>query len=161
MADYAGAVAAIRDRFVAQWVDGGSPRTLIAFQNEPLRDSDGKAIKPPPKNEKGSPLPFVYFEVIGNGSELRGAGTPGDNVWLYRGGIFVHVFVPEGAGVSDAYQLAIAAGEIFRAATFYENGQGAKVVSMSPQIDGGGSDADNGNLFRVTCFVPFEYFHRG
>lgn len=41
-----------------------------------------------------------------------------------------------------------------------QDGAGAKVIAMAPQVNGGASDADNGNQFRVTCFVPFEYFHR-
>lgn len=162
MSDYAGAVAAIRARFVAGWVIGPDRKTPIAFQNETPADALGVAYSPwPPANAEGQPIPWVYFEVIGNGAEIRGAGLPGDNIWIYRGGIFVHVFVPEGYGAPEAQRLAVEAGEIFRAATFYNDGLGAKVVAMAPTVDGGATDADNGNWFRVTCYVPFEYFHRG
>lgn len=161
MADYAGAVAAIRSRFVEQWKIGDQPRTLITFPNEAAKDAFGNPIKVPPKDGDGSPLPWVYLEVIGNGSELRGAGLPGDNIWLYRGGIFIHVFVAEGYGDEEAQSLAVAAGEIFRAQTLYSDGEGRKVVCMSPSTQGGDSAADQGNVFRVTCFIPFEYFHRG
>jgi hypothetical protein len=161
MADYAGAIDAIRARFVDQWKIDGAARTLITFPNEPAVDGQGNPIKMPPKGPDGAPVPWVYFEVIGNGSDLRGAGSPGDHIWLYRGGIFIHVFVPEGSGTDDLNALAIAAGEIFRATTLYADGQGRKVVCMSPSIRGGGSDADRGNVFGVTCFIPFEYFHRG
>lgn len=161
MADYAGAITAIRARFVDQWKVDGLPRTLITFPNEPAADGAGNPVKMPPKDADGSPLPWVYFEVIGNGSELRGAGVPGDNIWLYRGGIFIHVFVAEGAGTEEVYELASIAGEIFRARTIYADGAGRKVVCMSPAIQGGASDADKGNVFGVTCFIPFEYFHRG
>jgi hypothetical protein len=161
MADYAGAVAAINARFLAQWVNGSARKTPVAFANEPPNDGVDEISPWPPVDGAGSPVPWVYFEVIGSGSEVRGVGTPGNNVWIYRGGIFIHVFVPEGSSVETAHGLVIAAGEIFRAATFYQDGQGAKVISMSPQTDGGSSDADNGNQFRVTCFVPFEYFHHG
>lgn len=162
MADYAGAVAAIRSRFVEQWIDGGGNRkTPISFPNEPKTDANGHRISPWPPQVDGQPVPWVYFEVISNDSDLRGAGTPGDHIWLYTGGIYIHVFVPEGYGTDDAQQLAVAAGEIFRAQTFYEDGRGAKVVSMSPRTNGGASDSDNGNWFRVTCYVPFNFFYRG
>lgn len=151
MASYAGAVAAMRARFVEAWAN----TTPVSFPNET------PPINPWPPQSDGTPIPWVYFEVIGNESSLRGAGLRGDNVWLYNGGIYIHVFVPADYGTADAFALADQAGEIFRAATFYTDGQGAKVLSMSPQTDGGGTDADNGNQFRVTCYIPFEYFHRG
>lgn len=151
MASYAGAVAAMRARFEELWAD----TTPISFPNET------PPVDPWPPQVNGEPVPWVYFEVIGTGSNIRGAGLRGDNVWLYEGGIYIHVFVPEGYGIADAHALADQAGEIFRAATFYMDGVGSKVLSMSPQTDGGSSDADNGNQFRVTCYIPFEFFHRG
>jgi hypothetical protein len=54
MADYAGAVAAMRARFEANWTE-----TAIAFQNEAFGDQTD---------------PWVYFEVITTTSEIRGAG---------------------------------------------------------------------------------------
>lgn len=140
MADYAGAVAAMRARFAAAWTE-----TAIAYQNEDFGDQSS---------------PWVYFEAISTASDLRGAGLPGDHVWLTRGYIYVHVFTPEGYGYPESLRLADNAGEIFRAATFYQDGAGAKVVCGAPQIDGGASDADNGNWFRVTCAIPFEFFFR-
>jgi hypothetical protein len=152
MADYAGAVAAIRDRFVAQWVTGSNPKTPIAFQNEDFADQS---------------TPWVYFEVINSASELQGSGTPGSHVWLYRGNIFVHVFVPVGYGAADAQALAVAAGEIFRTKQFYDTDPGCCVRTgvgadgEGPRVDGGGSGADNGNWWRVTATIPFEYWHLG
>lgn len=151
MSDYAGAVGALKAAFIAGW----SAQTPIAYQNE-TPNVAGVAIDPWPPT-----TPWVYFEVLGNGSEIRGAGLAGDNIWLYRGHVFIHVFTPEGYGVETGQSLAVAAGEIFRAKTFYNDGQGSKVLCMSPATDGGASDADNGNWFRVTCSIPFEYFHRG
>ena len=147
MADYAGAVAAIRARFEANWT-----ATPIAFQNEAFPDQT---------------TPWVYLEVIGNESKLRGAGTPGAHVWLYRGNIFIHVFVPVGYGAADAHAFAVAAGEIFRAKEFYNTDPGCAVRTgvgpdgEGPRTDGGGSDADNGNWWRVTCTIPFEFYYRG
>ena len=146
MSDYAGAVAAIKERFVEAWTE-----TPIAFANQ----------DPPQEPWPPASGAWIYFEVIGNGSDMRSIGVPGDHMWTYRGNIFAHVFVPVGYGVEEPQRLAVAAGEIFRAATFYDDGQGSKVVCISPQVDGGGSDADQGNWFRMTATVPFNYYHRG
>lgn len=148
MADYAGAVAAMRARFAAGWAE-----TPIAYQNETPQDADGAALDPwPPAG------PWVYFEVVASQSDIRGAGLPGDNVWLTTGNIFIYVFTPLGYGLPEPLRLAGVAGEIFRAATFYQDGSGSKVICMAPNVDGGASDADNGNWFRVTCSVPFEFY---
>ena len=143
MADFAGAVAAMRARFESAWT-----ATPVAFQNEPFD-------KPNP------PSPWVYFEVLGNQSEIRGAGTPGDNIWLDEGHILIHVFVPVNSGDAQARAHAVAAGEIFRAAGFYNDGQGSIVRTAAPRVDGGGTASDDGNWFRMTCVIPFEYYHRG
>jgi hypothetical protein len=147
MADYAGAVAAIKQRMIDNWTT-----TPIDFQNEsPQQHVDAN----------GSPIPWVYCEIIGNGSSLRGAGTPGDHIWIYSGLIAAHVFVPVNTGTDLAQQYAVAIGEIFRAQGFYSDDAGRIVRTWSPRTDGGGSDADDGNWFVVTCRIPFEYLHRG
>lgn len=152
MADYAGAVAAMRQYFIDGWVSGGNPRTPIAYQNEGFSDQT---------------TPWVYFEVINSTSQLRGAGTPGAHVWLYRGNIFIHVFVPKDEGAADANTLAVAAGEVFRAKQFYDSAPGCAVRTgvgaegEGPRVDGGGSGADDGKWWRVTCTIPFEFYYRG
>lgn len=156
MADYAGAVAAIKQRMIDNWTT-----TPIVFRNPPPDSYD------PSSNAQQA---WVYFEVVGNGSELRGAGKPGDHIWIYRGFVFAHVFVPARSGDELARQYAVAIGEIFRAQGFYNDGSGAIVRTWAPRTDDGGSALhgpqsgiinDDGNWFRVTCSIPFEYLHRG
>lgn len=138
----------MRARFEAMWTE-----TPIAFQNET------PPVQPwPPVDDDQSPLPWVYFEVLATSSDVRGAGRQGDKTWLTTGYIYAHVFTSEGAGYQEPIRLADAAGEIFRAATFYRADPGAKVVCGAPMTDGGASDADNGNQFRVTCAIPFEFY---
>jgi hypothetical protein len=151
MADYAGAIAALRSAFAAAWT-----ATPIAYPNTPP-----PAATWPPIDGNGAPLPWVYFEVVGNGSTLRSLGLPGALLWLYKGHVFVHVFVPSDYGTDAAEAYAAAAGEIFRAQTFYQDGSGAKVICYAPETDGGQKDADNGNQWRITCTIPFEYYHHG
>lgn len=152
MADFAGAVAAIRQRLIDNW-----STTPIAFQNE--------NFEPPADPNSGAPVPWVFLEVIGNQSEQRSVGTPGSQEWLYEGHILAHVFVPVNSGVALAQGHAVAVGEIFRAAQFYDSAPGCCVRSgyggEGPRTDGGATDADDGNWFRVTCTIPFEFYYRG
>lgn len=150
MADYAGAKAAIRARLDAGWTT-----TRITYQNE------SPAEPWPPKRANGSLAPWVNLEIIGEGSSIWTAGKQGDHIWRYSGEIHVHVFVPVGEGIELADQYVCSIGEIFRAAKFYDDGQGACVRTLSPQVDGGGSGDDDGKWFRVTMTVDFIYWHRG
>lgn len=152
MADYAGAVAAIKQRMLDNWTT-----TPIQFQNA-IPDQQPW---PPVDPNTGNGIPWVYFEVMGSSSGLRGVGKPGSHVWLYRGIIAAHVFVPINSGTDLAQQYAVTIGEIFRAQGFYNDGNGAIVRTWSPQTDGGGSNADDGNWWRVTCTIPFEFYYRG
>jgi hypothetical protein len=146
MVDYAGAVAAIKQRMIDNWTT-----TPIVFQNA------GNEYDP----SSASQTPWVYFEVLGSSSGLRGVGTPGSHEWLYRGFIMAHVFVPVNSGTEIAQQYAVTIGEIFRAKEFYNSTPPACVRTWSPQTDGGGSDADDGNWWRVTMSCPFEFYYRG
>lgn len=150
MADYAGAVAAIKALMAAGWTN-----TPVNYQNDQAPDIW------PPQDAKGNPSPWVYFEVLGSGSKPYATGTPGNRTWHYLGLIHGHVMVPINSGDELAQAYAVAIGEIFRDQKFYDNGLGAYVRSWSPQTDGGDSSADDGNWWRVTCTIPFEYFHRG
>ena len=144
MADYAGAVAAIKQRMIDNWTT-----TPIVFQNENLYDPSSDATRP-----------WVYFEVIGNGSSRRGPGMPGHVEYLYLGLIAAHVFVPVNSGAELAQQYAVSIGEIFRSKEFYNDAPNA-VRTWTPQTDGGGSDADDANWWRVTVTVNFEFLYRG
>ena len=158
MADYAGAVTAIKARMVEQWKTGDLPRTPVVFQNasnayDPSSDTDA---------------PWVYFEVISSPTGgLRAAGSPGSLVWNYRGNIYAHVFYPINSGIDDVIAAAVAIGEIFRVKKFYDATEGCYVRTgigpngQGPSVDGGGSASDDGQWFRVTATIPFEYVHRG
>ncbi|MBE1208110.1 phage tail terminator-like protein [Aminobacter carboxidus] len=150
MADYAGAKAAIRARLEANW-----STTRITFQNEQ------PALPWPPVDVDGVLQPWIQLEVVGLGSGIWTFGTPGNRGWRYPGTIYVHVFAPVGSGEATANQYAVAIGEIFRAAKFYDDGAGSYIRTLSPQVDDGDSGSDDGNWFRVTATVDFTYWHRG
>lgn len=146
MADYAGAVAAIRARFVANFDTVAVP---VEYQNE-----DPPAANWPPLGA----APWIYFEVLETASSQRGAGLPGNQTWLTVGQILVHLFAPKGYGLPEHLRLAGLAGEVFRAATFYNSDPGAKVICGAPSMQGADSDADNGKWFGVTVAIPFEFY---
>lgn len=151
MPDFAGAKAAIRARLEAGWSS-----TLITYQNEnPPWGENG------PQRDNGSPAPWVNLEIIGEGSSIWTFGVPGNRGWRYPGEIHVHVFVPVGEGDAQATEYAVAIGELFRAAKFYDDDAGCYVRTLSPQVDGGGSGDDDGKWFRVSMTVDFNYWHRG
>jgi hypothetical protein len=145
MADWAGAVAAMRVRFEAAF--NAAP---VEYQNE-----DPPQQPWPPSSPA---VPWIYFEVIEAETAMRGVGLPGDKTWLTTGHIFVHVFVPKGYGLAGHLTLAGQAGDVFRAATFYNAEPGAKVVCFGPSVQGGDSAADDGNWFGVTVAIPFEFY---
>lgn len=145
MADYAGAVAAMRARYEAAAL--GVP---TEFQNE-----DPPQVPWPP-----SPAAlWIYFEVIEAATTLRGVGLPGSQLWLTTGHIFAHVFAPKGWGLPDHLRVAGLAGAVFKAATFYVDAAvGARVTCGGPSIQGGGSASDDGNWFGVSVAIPFEFY---
>lgn len=155
-ADWAGAIKAIKDRFVAQWVDGPDPRTRIAFVNETPDDPW------PPRDADNKLQGYVLFAPQGVSGDRIAFGTPGNMTYLYPGLIHAHVYVPVGSGTDGAFPLAWSAGDIFKNQKFYDDiTPGCYVRSWTPRVDGGGPGDDDGVWYRVTATVPFEYWHRG
>lgn len=165
-ADYAGAIAAIKQRFIDNWQTGGAPTTPYGFVNEAapktVDDSD-------PQNPRA--IPWVLFEIVHVGSYILGSGTPGNHIIIYDGMIKGHVFVPTGSGMGEidggGVQKALAIGEIFRNALFYDNVTAGHFIRSgydlraSPRIEDGDVTSDDGEWFSTTAVVPFEYWHRG
>jgi len=143
MADYAGAVAAIVERYKA------FVTTLpTQFQNE-----DPPSTPWPPADG-----PFVYFEVLETASDIRGAGLPGNQTWLTLGQIHAQVAAPKGYGFPEHLALAQPIGEVFRAQTFYVSEPGTKIICKAPSIRGGDSASDNGRFFVLKVAIPFEFY---
>jgi hypothetical protein len=156
MTDYRGAKNAMRTRFADAW----GATTPVSYQNK--RAPTGWSGPWPPVTPDGRLLKWVYFEILGRRSELVSpTGTPGNRLWAYHGDINAHVFAPIDSGDDDATDLANQAGEIFRAAKFYEGPDGRCIRTLSPFVDDGDTADDDGNWFRVSMSVPFTYWHRG
>lgn len=164
MGDYAGAKAAIRQRLEDNWA-----ATRLTFENETPADPWPPTEEDPDAPDLPNLVPWAHLEIASTGSQMRGAGKPGSQVWQTLGFILVHVFVPAGIGDALATSHASAIGEIFRGKVFYDNGDGCYVRTWAPRVDEGGPAtttadiawANTGNWFRVTMSCPFEYWHRG
>lgn len=155
MPDYAGAVAAIKARLIANWTS-----TLIVYVNK-----QPEPPFPPIDPATGNPAPFLICEVSGTKSEVYTFGNSGNRFFCYDGLILLHILVPMDEGTDRAQELAVTAGEIFRAATFYVDANGSYIRTIAPNPPDGGSAADlegvpAGSSFRVTVSCPFQYFHR-
>lgn len=157
-ADYAGACAAIRQRFEENWKIGDVLITPVRFVNEsgePAVDGDGNLI------------PWVFFEIIHNGSRIIGSGTPGQQTIVYDALIKGHVFVEINTGIDDGLAKAVAIGEMFRNRLFYDTVTAGCYVRSGfekdgqPRIDEGDASSDDGQWFAVTATIPVQYWHRG
>jgi hypothetical protein len=155
MPDYAGAVAAIKARLVANWT-----QSVIVYVNK-QPDQPFPPIDPLTNN----PAPFLVCEVAGSKSDPYSFGNTGNRFFCYHGTILLHVLVPIDDGDARAQQLAVTAGEIFRTALFYVDANGSYIRTIAPNPPDGGSAANiegiqAGNTFRVTVSVPFEFYLR-
>jgi hypothetical protein len=146
MGDLAGVYDAIKARIEANWTT-----TDIGYFNED-----------PPQSEdsSGAPIPWVLVEFSNTSDGRRGAGTPGQNIWLAEGSVQIHIFVPTGSGASLAYSYAVTLADIFRGASFYTVTPGEVVRTDGARIGGGDSGSDDGKWFRVTVVVEWRYFYR-
>ncbi len=147
MADYVGALAAIKARVTGNWTT-----TPLAFSNENMPD---------PKDTDGNPVPWVFFEIVSSGSDVVGSGVPGNQVIRYQGLIKCHVFVPTDTGIEVGFTHSVALGDIFKNQVFYNDTDGHYVRTLFPRIDEGTANSDDGLWYSVTATIPFEYWHRG
>lgn len=160
-ADYAGACAAIRQRFEDNWKVGESWLTPTRFVN----DTQGNGL--PLQDGAGIAVAWVFFEIVHNGSYIIGSGTPGQQTIVYDGFIKGHVFVPINSGLTDGLPKAVAIGELFRNKLFYDTVTPGCYVRSGyakdgqPRIDEGDATSDDGQWFAVTATIPFEYWHLG
>jgi hypothetical protein len=156
-ADYAGAIAAIKSRFEANWLTDGARKTPFCYLNEaPCETVD----------ESGTPISWCLVEIVHSGSYLLASGTPGNRPTAWDMLIKVHVMSPTGTGSGEGgggLMLALSAGEIFRNALFYNTVTSGCYVRSGyemqgqPRIDEGDVNSNDGSWFATTATIPAEY----
>ena len=143
---------AIRDRFLAAWAGA----TRVVLENEPFDPSEA------PLDDSYSPVPWVYLEILENGSETAGFGQKGANTIRYHGLVLIHVFVPLDTGADYAMQLAEQGSNVFLNQAF----SGVQMWTPTPPSpvfrneQMGGRSAD-GNWWHCYTSVPFQYDFQG
>ena len=153
MADLAGAMEAMEQRFSAAW---GST-TGILFGNDDSEAEGGIGRNP----ATGLPAAWVRFDIENEVSAIRGAGKPKSHVNLDEGQIVITVSVPQGSGRQVARQLAVQAGEIFRTAAFYRDTPGFEVKTWMPHVGRaliGRSENPEGLWYVITVTIPYEFW---
>jgi hypothetical protein len=152
MADYAGAVAAIKQRLRDNWA------------TTRIEEANKTPDQPwPPVSDNGDPQPFLVIEVIVNASDIQGVGRPGGQMNIDYGHILVHVCVPTGSGTELAHSYASTIAAVYRSKEFYNATSGFAVRTWRPFTDNGAS-ADiegipNGLYWKVVVSAEFEYLH--
>lgn len=154
MPDYAGAVAAIKQRLRDNF-------TACRVEEENLTPAQPW----PPIDDNAIPQPFVVVEVTANSSDIQGVGAPGAQLNVDYGHVRAHVCVETGSGNALAQQLATQIAAIFRNKEFYNETQGFCVRTWRPYTDPGGiseiewEGVTAGQYWRVTMTAEFEYWH--
>jgi hypothetical protein len=157
-ANYGDACNAIKQRFVNAWITAGVPTTPYGFVAE---------AAPRTVDAAGMPATWVLFEIEHIDSDISGFGTPGNHIIIYAGLIRAHVAVPTGQGTGAGLATALAIGEIFRNAQFYDTvTPGCFIRSgydlrSQPAPEGGDVTSLDGEWFVTTMKIGFEYWHRG
>ena len=138
---YAPEAQQIRDRFTAEWTDGGSPRTPVDYENEHF-DAQVDAADP----TTGRPLPWVRLTVFGSDASRASLGG---SVARYRhdGETVIEVFAPRGGGDAEARQLADHAAGIFR------SWQSGELTFWTPRVVRLGRE---GQWYRLNVIAPFK-----
>jgi hypothetical protein len=147
MADYAGAISAIKTHLLNNWTT-----TPLGFINE---------AEPVQKDVDGNLSPWLLCEVVSTGSNVRGSGKPGSQIIVYDGLVKCYLFVPTGTGTDVGFEYAVQLGDIFKNQVFYDNGIGCFIRTGYPALDGGNASSDDGLWFGITAAIPFSYWHRG
>jgi hypothetical protein len=126
---------AIKAFLTASWTD-----CPIAWPNDPFT--------PPPSS------PWVAFEMTSNlyGQQSIGASLQADNRWDEEGKIWLHVFVPAGAGEGPARGRAKALAALFRGKTLL-NGA---LEFLDATIGMGEPGDDDGNTYRVSTDIDWR-----
>lgn len=149
MADLTGALEAIEDRLSANWTTTG-----ISFENEDVAAKvDGN----------GQPIPWVLLETEIDEARPAGFGMPASRLYREWGSVRVLVFVPINRGRKLARQHAVAIGEIYRMARFYDASPETYVRTYTPRVGRGQeavSENPKGKWWCVSVSTPFEFYHR-
>jgi hypothetical protein len=108
-----------------------------------------------------TPTAFVAVEVQGAINAIRGIGDPGNRLFIHGGVILAHVFVPFGIGQSAGDDLADAIGLLLTRKDIAAPTLPQVVRTEDPSLRDGELGSDDGNYWRVSVVVPFDFYYFG
>lgn len=152
MPDIAGAWAAIEARLTGNFTDP------IAFENT---DPPDPAVTWPPVDMNGAPVLWIFCEIVDVDAAIEGFGAPGSQTVMETGFAKFYVMVQKGSGLAAARAKAVAIGEAFRNALFYNSDPSAYVRTTTPRVGRDPMVSDDGNsVAGACCTVPYQFFHQ-
>lgn len=136
---------AILSRWIAQWVDSGSPRTPYTFENEKSAPPEAVA-QAAFGTDTGS---WVRLSVRNTYSAQETLGPVGSRKFERRGDIHIQIFVPVDRGTADADTLLGQARAVFEGARF----SGITCYAGTPKEVG-----VDGRWYQVNVVIQFTYY---
>ncbi len=108
-----------------------------------------------------TPTAFVAVEVMGAGNTIKGIGQPGNRLFIHVGVIMAHIFVPFGTGSAAADSHAEALAGLLTRKDIPAPTAPSMVRTEDASSYDGELGSEDGNYWRVTVSVPFDFYHFG
>lgn len=108
-----------------------------------------------------APSPFVAIEVMGVTNSVRGIGEPGNRLFIHPGIILAHVFVPFGIGQAAGDTVADAIGLLLQRKDIAAPTLPQLVRTEDPTMIDGELGSEDGNYWRVSVSIPFDFYYFG
>ncbi len=107
------------------------------------------------------PTAFVAVEVEGVSNSIRGVGDPSNRLFIHPGIILAHCFVVFGTGSAAADGIAGALALLLTRKEFAAPTLPQIVRTEDPTTYEGELASDDGNYWRVTVSIPFDFYYWG
>ena len=108
-----------------------------------------------------TPAAFVALEVQGISNSIRGVGQPGNRLFIHGGLILANVYVPFSVGSKAGDDLADAIGLLLTRRDIAAPSVPQVVRTEDPTVHAGELGDDDGNYWRVSVAVPFDFYYFG
>lgn len=105
------------------------------------------------------PVRFVAIEVQGVTNEIRGVGDDGNRLFIHPGIVLAHIFTEFGEGETTADSIADEIANLLSWKQFDAPASPQMVRTHSPTMHDGELNSENGNYWRVTVSVPFDFYY--
>lgn len=105
------------------------------------------------------PAHWLRVEVQGTENRVHSVGSPGNRLFLHDGIAWLHVFAPFGTGEDEAGAFADQLGTLLQRRDIPAPTVPQIVRTEDPSVNPGERDSENGNWYRISVSVPFQFFY--